>query len=180
VRVVDTRTLSMGQGLICLATAEAAAAGADLQDLATLADSLVGRTRLYGVLDTLDHLQRGGRIGSLTSLVGSMLSIKPVIEVRGGVVEQESRQRTRTRSLRYLTDVAKKDMPLVWVAVAEGAAADLDVVLDQLKDLQTEHDLVVVPLGPVVGTHAGPGTIGICYILPEPSPATGSSQPSAS
>jgi len=176
VRVVDTRTLSMGQGLICLAVADAAAGGASLYDLSTLAESLVGRTRLYGVLDTLDHLQRGGRIGGLKALVGSVLSIKPVLEVRDGGVEEESKQRTRGRALQYLTDIAKKDMPLQWLAVADAEASDLDVVLNQLKGIETEHELFVVPLGPVVGTHAGPGTIGICYILPEGSSASSSSK----
>jgi DegV family protein with EDD domain len=165
VRVVDTRTLSMGQGLMCLAVAEAAAAGTGLDELASLADDLVGRTRLFGVVDTLDHLQRGGRIGGLTALVGSMLSIKPVIEVKDGVVEQESKQRTRARSLQYLTDLVKREAPLDRLAVADGAAADIDVVLGQLKGIEVAHEMLVVQLGPVVGTHAGPGTIGVCFVL---------------
>ncbi|HEX4082036.1 MAG TPA: DegV family protein, partial [Acidimicrobiales bacterium] len=70
VKVVDTRSLTMGQGLMCLAAAEAAAAGASLDELVTLVDGLIGRTRILGVVDTLDHLQRGGRIGGAAALVG--------------------------------------------------------------------------------------------------------------
>ena len=166
VKVVDTRFLTMGQGLLCLAAAEAAAGGATLDDLVNLVGSLIDRTRVYGVVGTLDHLQRGGRIGGAAALVGSLLSIKPVIQVAGGVVEQESKQRTRARSLDYLVGKAKAEAPLERLAISNGAADDIDAVLSRLEGLQVAHDIVVVDLGPVVGTHTGPGTIGIAYQLP--------------
>ncbi len=156
----------MGQGLMCLAAAEAAAAGASLDDLRGLVGGLVGRTRVLGALDTLDHLQRGGRIGGAAALVGSLLSIKPVVQVADGVVEQESKQRTRGRSLDYLAAKVRADAPLERVAVSNGAADDLDAVLSRLEGLAVAHELLVVDLGPVVGTHTGPGTIGVCYQLP--------------
>jgi DegV family protein with EDD domain len=163
IRVVDTRSLTMGQGLMCLAAAEAAAGGAGLDEVAALVDDLVGRTRVFGVLGTLDHLQRGGRVGGAAALVGSLLSIKPVIQVKDGVVEQESKQRTRSRSLEYLVSKPRADAPLERIAVCNGAAEDIDAVVSELAGVKTVHELVVVDLGPVVGTHAGPGTIGICY-----------------
>ncbi|MGH9090835.1 MAG: DegV family protein [Acidimicrobiales bacterium] len=164
VRVVDTGTLTMGQGLLCMAAADRAAGGAGLDDLVRDVRETAGRTRVLGVLGTLDHLQRGGRIGGAAALVGSLLSIKPVIEVRGGVVEQESKQRTRTRALDYLVGKCLADAPLERVAVCSGAADDVDQVVARLAGLETTHPLVVVDLGPVVGTHAGPGSIGICYV----------------
>lgn len=163
VRVVDTRSLTMGQGLLCLAAAELAAGGIGLDEVTAHVDELIGRTKVYGVVDTLDHLQRGGRIGGAAALLGSLLSIKPVIQVKGGVVEQESKQRTRGRSLEYLVGKCKADAPLERIAVCNGSATDIDVVVSALADVQTAHPLVVVDLGPVVGTHAGPGTIGVCY-----------------
>jgi DegV family protein with EDD domain len=166
VKVIDTRSLTMGQGLMCLAAAEAAAAGASLDELATLVEGLIGRTRILGVVDTLDHLQRGGRIGGAAALVGSLLSIKPVIQVVDGVVEQESKQRTRSRSLDYLAGKVRADAPLERIAVSNGAADDIDAVLSRLEGLDVAHELLVVDLGPVVGTHAGPGTIGVSYQLP--------------
>ena len=166
IEVVDTRTLTMGQGLICLAAAEAAEGGATLAEVLAGVHDLLGRTKAFGVVDTLDHLQRGGRIGGAAALLGSLLSIKPVVEVRDGVVEQESKQRTRSRSLQYLIGKARADAPLERLAVANGAADDIDVVLKGLADVEVAHELVVVDLGPVVGTHAGPGTIGVCYQLP--------------
>ncbi|HVX20828.1 MAG TPA: DegV family protein [Acidimicrobiales bacterium] len=166
VRVVDTRFLTMGQGLLCLAAAEAAAAGASLDELVDLVTGLIARTRVYGVVGTLDHLQRGGRIGGAAALVGSLLSIKPVIQVQGGRVEQESKQRTRARALDYLVGKALAEAPLERVAISNGAADDIDAVVSRLDGLEVAHELIVVDLGPVVGTHAGPGTIGLSYQLP--------------
>jgi DegV family protein with EDD domain len=166
VKVIDTRSLTMGQGLMCLAAAEAAASDASLDELGILVDGLIGRTRILGVVDTLDHLQRGGRIGGAAALVGSLLSIKPVIQVVDGVVEQESKQRTRSRSLDYLAEKVRADAPLDRIAVSNGAADDIDAVLSRLEGLDVAHELLVVDLGPVVGTHAGPGTIGVSYQLP--------------
>lgn len=166
VEVVDTRSVTMGQGLLCLAAAELAAEGAPLAAVVAQVMDLIGRTRVLGVVDTLDHLQRGGRIGGAAALVGSLLSIKPVIEVRDGVVEQESKQRTRSRALDYLVAKVAADAPLERLAVCDGAAADIDVVVSRLRSIEVAHGLVLVDLGPVVGTHAGPGAIGVCYQLP--------------
>jgi DegV family protein with EDD domain len=165
VEVIDTRSLTMGQGLLAIAAAEEAAAGATLSSLATATTERIGRTRVYGVLGGLEFLQRGGRIGGAQALLGSLLSIKPVIQVKDGVVAEESKQRTRARALAYLTTKVAADAPLERLAVADGACDDFDEVLDHLKDIATEHPLLPVQLGPVVGTHAGPNTVGVCYIV---------------
>ena len=96
--------------------------------------------------------------------MGSLLSIKPVVQVRGGVVEEESKQRTRTRSLQYLADKVRADAPLDRLAVCSGAAEDLDDFLEMLeRDRGRPTRWSLTELGPVVGTHSGPGTIGVCY-----------------
>jgi DegV family protein with EDD domain len=172
VRVVDTRSLTMGQGLMVIAAAEEAAAGAGLDTLVAATEDRVGRVRVYGVLGGLEFLQRGGRIGGAQALLGSLLSIKPVIQVKDGEVAEESKQRTRSRALGYLTTKVAEDVPLERLAVADGACDDLDDVLSRLKDITTEHPLVTVQLGPVVGTHAGPNTVGVCYIVAAGSTTT--------
>ncbi len=164
VAVVDSRTLTMGTGLLVLAAAELAAGGMPLAELVAEIESMKARATVFGVIDTLDFLRRGGRIGGAARLIGSMLSIKPVIEVRGGVVEVESKQRTRTRSLEYLASKARQGGALERIAVVNGAAADIDVLLGMLDGVESTHDLVVTDLGPVVGSHAGPGTIGLCLV----------------
>ncbi|MGO9028365.1 MAG: DegV family protein [Acidimicrobiales bacterium] len=164
VRVVDSRTMTMGYGLVVLEAAELAATGATLDEVVARVEELLPRTQVYGVVDTLEHLEKGGRIGGARALLGSLLSIKPVVTVVGGVVGEESKQRTRSRSLRYLADKAKGVGSISRIAVCNGAAADIDVFLDMLADVKSEHPLVVVDLGPIIGTHTGPGTVGLCLV----------------
>ena len=126
-------------------------------------ESLRGRTHVYGVLGSLDHLKKGGRIGGAAHLVGSLLSIKPVIEVRGGVVEVESKQRTRSRALQYLAGKVLEAGPLERLAVANGMARDIDELVSLLEKARPQHEMVLSDLGPVIGAHAGPGTVGVCF-----------------
>ncbi|MDR3650443.1 MAG: DegV family protein [Acidimicrobiales bacterium] len=164
VQVVDTQSVTMGQGLLVLAAADMAADGAGLDDMAAALEDMKGRTHVYGVVDSLDYLKRGGRIGGAAHLVGSLLSIKPVIEVRDGVVEVESKQRTRSRSLQYLANKALEAGPLDRLGIANGVAPDFEEVLELVRRARPEHELVTSDLGPVVGSHAGPGSVGVCFI----------------
>ena len=126
VRVVDTCSLTMGQGLLVIAAAEDAAAGKGIDDIAARPRTATTRTHIYGVLGGLEHLQRGGRIGGAQALLGSLLSIKPVIQLKDGEVAEESKQRTRARAITYLVDKVKADAPLERLAVADGACDDID------------------------------------------------------
>jgi DegV family protein with EDD domain len=164
VRVVDSRSMTMGLGLMTLDVAELAAAGADLDALVARVDELIPRTLVFGVVDTLEHLEKGGRIGGARALLGSLLSIKPVVTLVDGVVAEESKQRTRGRSLAYLADKARTSPPISRLAVCNGAAPDIKEFLAMLDGVATDHPLAVVDLGPVVGTHTGPGTVGLCIV----------------
>jgi DegV family protein with EDD domain len=181
VTVVDTFSLTMGQGLLVIAAAEEAAAGAGIDALVAATKDRSERTRIFGVIGGLEHLQRGGRIGGARALLGSLLNIKPVIQLKDGEVAEESKQRTRARALTYMIDKVKADAadaPLERIAVADGACDDFPDVLAALGDIATEHPLLPVELGPVVGTHAGPNTVGVCYIVPARTPS--SARPSGS
>lgn len=170
VRVVDSLTVTMGLGLVVLAAAEAAAGGAGLDEVVAVAERAAGAVKVYGAIDTLDNLKRGGRIGGASALVGSLLAIKPVIEVRDGVVEQESRQRTRVKSLRYLADKVKAaGQPVARLAAVGADARDFDQFLGMLADVRSEHPLLVGDIGPVIGTHAGPGAVGVAWLPAAPS-----------
>jgi DegV family protein with EDD domain len=166
VRVVDTRSVTMGQGLLVIAAAEEAAAGAGLDDLVAASEDRTDRIRVFGLLGGLDFLQRGGRIGGAQALLGSLLAIKPVIVVKEGVVAEESKQRTRTRALAYLATKVAGDAPLERLAIADGACEDIGDITARLAGIAVEHPLVSVQLGPVVGSHTGPSTVGVCYLVP--------------
>jgi DegV family protein with EDD domain len=165
VSVIDSLSITMGLGLLVLNAVEAAERGASLDEIEAELLRRRDRTRVYGTIDSLEFLKRGGRIGGLSQLMGSLLSIKPVIEIRQGAVELESRQRTRLRSLQYLADKARSAGPLERIAVANGAAVDIGELVSRLSGIDCPNELIVTDLGPVIGSHGGPGTIGLCFQL---------------
>jgi len=165
VRVVDSLSVTMGLGSIALTAARLATAGKSIDDVAGAAEDLVRRTRVLGTLDTLENLKKGGRIGGAKAMLGSMLSLKPVIWVVDGVVEEESKQRTRSRALRYLVDKVAEQAKqgIESLAVMHGDAPDLDEFLDLLDAHFPREDIVIGDIGAVIGTHAGPRVIGVAY-----------------
>jgi DegV family protein with EDD domain len=165
VRIVDSLTVTVGEGLLVLSAVDMAEEGKPVDEIATSLEDLMSRTRVYGLLESLDFLRRGGRIGGAAHLMGSLLSIKPVLEVREGIVEVESKQRTRQRSLRYLASKALEAGPLERLAIANGAAKDVGELQEMLNGADVAHEIVMTDLGPVIGSHAGPGAIGVCFQL---------------
>jgi DegV family protein with EDD domain len=160
--VIDSRTVSMGLGALCLTAARRAADGAKLEEIVEDVLSRRDRTRLYGTLDTLEYLKRGGRIGNARALLGSMLSIKPIVEVHEGAVEEAGKVRTRSKALHLLAEKAKAQ-PIDSLAVLHGQAADVEDLLDALGEIFPRDDIVTGLVGPVIGTHAGPGVIGVSF-----------------
>ena len=167
VRVFDSRTISMGLGTIALACARAARDGAAIDEIEALANDLVDRTRVFGALDTLDNLKKGGRIGNAKAMLATALSIKPIIEVTGGVVEQAGKQRTRSKALAYLVDKVKSyDGRIENLAVLHADCSDIDLFVEMLAPYHTD-DIVIGEIGPVIGTHGGRGTIGVAFQVTE-------------
>ena len=167
VSVVDSRTVSLGTGTIALACAELAstmpADEASLDAVVATATELVGRTRVYGALDTMDNLKKGGRVGNAKALLATALSIKPIISVENGIVEQFGRQRTRGKALRFLIDkVAATSGRMDHLAVLHADCDDVDEFVAQLRPYYAD-EIVVGQIGPVVGAHAGLGTIGVAF-----------------
>jgi DegV family protein with EDD domain len=165
VAVVDSRSVTLGLGMIAVAAARRAAAGGSFEDVAGHATSLATRTHVVGTLDTLENLKKGGRIGGAKALLASVLSIKPVVEVRDGRVEEAGRQRTRAKALAFLVDTVRRAEPIDALAVAHGDASDVDRFLDLLRPVYAD-DIVVGQIGAVIGAHTGPGTIGVVYQTP--------------
>lgn len=163
VTVVDSRTVTLGLGTIVLAAAELAASGAPASDVIALASDLVARTRVFGALDTMENLKKGGRVGNAKALLATALNIKPIIAVENGVVEQYGKQRTRSKALRFLVDkvAAAKDQ-MSHLAVLHADCDDVDEFVAQLRP-HYDGEIVVGQIGPVVGAHAGRGTIGVAF-----------------
>jgi fatty acid kinase fatty acid binding subunit len=160
--VVDSLMVSMGLGSLCLTAARRAADGDSLESIVANVTDRRNRSKLYGTLDTLEFLKKGGRVGNARALLGSMLAIKPVLEVRDGEVEEAGKVRTRSKALRLLVDRVKQG-PFENLAVLHGNAPDLDELLDLLEPLAPQDEIVVGQIGPVIGTHAGPRVIGVTF-----------------
>ena len=160
--VIDSLMVSMGLGSLCLTAARRAADGDSLESIVANVTDRRNRSKLYGTLDTLEFLKKGGRVGNARALLGSMLAIKPVLEVRDGEVEEAGKVRTRSKALRLLVDRVKQG-PIENLAVLHGNAPDLNELLDLLEPLAPQDEIVVGQIGPVIGTHAGPRVIGVTF-----------------
>ena len=164
VRVIDSLSLTGGLGTMVLAAAGEAASGADADAVEQVVNSMIGRTQIYGALDTLDNLKKGGRIGSAKALLGSMLSVKPIIHIVDGEVEEAGKQRTRRRALEWLRDKLFEEPTVSQLSVLHGEAPDIEDFLDMIAPRYPRESIRLGKIGAVIGTHGGPGVIGICYL----------------
>lgn len=166
IEVVDTLAVSAGTGLLALLASERADEGASAGDIATELGSLRDQIRLFGVLDTLEYLRRGGRIGGAQALLGTMLKVKPVISLQDGVVEPAQRVRTRIKALEYVAgEIAAQKNKIDRLVVITGEATDTDQFIALLEPSIKVPASDVWSFGPIVGTHAGPGIIGVAFLL---------------
>ena len=161
VRVVDSQFATMAEGLTVLDAVATAEAGGDFEAVAAAAVASSGRMQLFGTLDSLDNLRKGGRLGSAQALLGGLLDIKPVLEIRDGVLELESRPRTRSRSFERLASKVREAEDLERLAVVHAAASDVDLFVELLAASFPRDRISVGWLGPVIGTHVGRGTIAV-------------------
>ncbi|WP_419944041.1 DegV family protein [Candidatus Poriferisodalis sp.] len=162
--VVDSRSVSAGLGLIVIAAAELAAGGASGSEIVDFVQAAAPRVRIHAALDTLENLRKGGRIGAAQSLLGSVLSIKPLITVTDGRVEPAGKQRTRTRALAHLVGlVSSESENIERLAVMHADCSDVDDFVARIAPL-TDAEPEVMMIGPVVGAHTGAGTIGVVFI----------------
>ena len=165
VRIVDSRNASMGLGLTVLACAELAKTGASADEVVARAQSVIPRTRVFAALDTLDNLKKGGRIGGAKAMLATVMSIKPLISITNGLVEEAGKQRTRSKALAHLVEILRnQEVPIERLAVLNAQCADIDAFIAMVKEVYT-GEIIVGDIGAVIGTHAGQGTIGIVFLL---------------
>lgn len=166
VEVADSLTVTQAQGLIVNRAAELAGTGAGQAEVVDLVQDLVGRSRLIFAPETLEYLQKGGRIGRASALLGSVLSIKPILGVEDGVVTTLDKKRTSAKAeARMLELAAEHDVEEV--AVLHTGVPDIEAFADAVAEAcRVPAEQVAVSLtGPVAGAHVGPGMKGITRIL---------------
>jgi DegV family protein with EDD domain len=163
IEIVDSKTVSMGQGDLVLHAGRLAKEGAGVDQIVTEVNDRRSRSQLLATLDTLEYLRKGGRIGGAQALLGSMLSIKPVIAVNDGVVQPAGKVRTRSKALRFIVDRIPAGR-VESASVLHAGAPDIDEFLDRLAEHVDREDVLVAQIGPVVGVHVGPRTIGVSWV----------------
>jgi DegV family protein with EDD domain len=170
IHVVDTRSVSIGHSGVLRAAIDAAESGASLHDVLSIIEEVMRRQRTVFTVETLEYLRRGGRIGGARALLGSVLNIKPVLQILDGRIEPFDRVRTYARALDRMCDEV--------ISAAGEAGRPARVVLghaDKLDDClllarrlapHCDREPDVIDIGPIVGCHAGPGTLGLSFYLP--------------
>ena len=167
IRIVDSLSTSMGLGFATLAAARAAAAGVPLDGVVGAAESVRDRAELLFAVGTLEFLHRGGRIGGAKRLLGTALSIKPILHLENGRIEPLAQVRTRRKAIEHMLDVAEERLQghrMAEVAVLDvDSVEEGDAVAEQVKRRFEVDTVFRTPVSPVIGAHAGPGTVGLCF-----------------
>lgn len=167
ITVIDSKSITAGLGMQLLAAAELAEQGGSPADIVALIDDLSSRTHVFGALDTLDNLKKGGRIGGAQAMLGSILSIKPIIDISTGEVEEAAKQRTRKKSMTWLRDKVLATPGVEHVAVCHGCSPDVEELRELLLPHFSEDQLTTWTIGPVIGAHGGPRMIGLVWQDPK-------------
>jgi len=167
IQVIDTHTAAMAQGFIVLEAAKVAAAGGGMEEVVARAEEMIPKAYLRAMVDTLEYLHRTGRIGRAESLFGSLIQIKPIIHVASdGVVEALERPRTRGKALRRLVEMMAEQVGerSVHAAVMHAdALEEAESLCQRVADHFHCMELFLTHFTPVMGTHAGPGVVGVAF-----------------
>ena len=163
--IIDSYNVSLGLGLVVIEAARSAQAGGTLEEVVATARRLKDRVTVHVSLDTLEYLQRGGRIGRARSFLGSILSVKPILHVEDGEVAPFERVRTRTKATARIFEIASGQGRAKEMFVASGGnEAEARALLERLRAVLPHTDLLLGTLGPAVGVYTGPGALGIAAL----------------
>ena len=162
IEVLDSRLVSMGLGLVAADCARLARQGADLRTVTHFAKRMIPNVHIHFVVETLDYLQRGGRIGRAQAFVGSLLNIKPILMIEEGEVRPVEKVRSRAKALDRLVEFVElfpdvKELCVIYSTTPD----DVELILKRIEPLVPRERILISRIGPVVGTHTGPGVLGI-------------------
>jgi DegV family protein with EDD domain len=169
VTLIDSQQASMGMGWQVLAAAEAAEAGGSREDVLRAVHSVQERVRLYAALDTIEYLRRGGRASLLSARLGDLLQIKPLLEVRAGRVSVPARVRTRQKARDEIAARVEALGPLARLAVLHTNSPEDAAAMAHRLAPRVQQPPVVVEATAVIGTHVGPGALGLAAVMVESS-----------
>ena len=169
ITILDTKAASMGEGLLVMKAVGARAAGQGLERTAALLQSLVPRVQTYFLVDDLNHLMRGGRISKAAALMGSLVNIKPIIAVTAdgsldSVAKVRGKKKAQAEVVRMTLETISESLVVIAYAGEKEVAEN---VKEQLLASGQVTEVLILPLGPVISTHTGPGTLGLFSISSE-------------
>jgi len=169
IRVIDTNSIGAGLGTLVEEAVRWANAGLSADEVEKNVLEMASRERIYFLVDTLEYLQRGGRIGKAQALIGSILQVKPILAIRNGHTEPVESQRTKRKGLARLVEIVGTDIPHgpeSHLKLMQGDAEDeAALLLTEFKKAHEVADTRIYFLPPAVLVHAGPGTIGVSYFV---------------
>jgi DegV family protein with EDD domain len=166
ISIVDSGSVSIGQAWLVEAAARLGAEGAEPPEIVQHLEEIKPRVRIFCVLETLEFLQRGGRIGRARALVGTLLNVKPILGIRDGEVHPVERVRTMAGAVRRMVELVVGLGSVKRLCVIQGAAeVQASQIEEQLRARYPELTIERGEIGPVLGTHAGPGVVGVGVLL---------------
>ena len=175
IRVIDTRTVAGGLGSIVLQALAWVKAGWDADQVEQGINSMIGRERVYFLVDTLEYLQKGGRIGGAAALLGTMLQIKPILAIQDGQVKPFEKVRTRTAALvrlKHLVETECPRSPDAWLSVSHCSA--LETAISMAREFREKlgfKDIPIYEVPPAIVVHGGPNIISVSFFVESKSPA---------
>ena len=169
VEIIDSNSTAMAMGFQVLAVARAAQAGASLAECKKLTERARECTGVYFVVDTLEFLHRGGRIGGASRLLGTALNLKPILAIQDGKVEAMERIRTKTKAIdrliEIIADQTSGKSPIRLASLHANVAPEGQALLDRATQLINPVESIFTSVSPVIGSHTGPGTLGLAYMV---------------
>lgn len=164
IEIIDSQSISGGMSPAIIQAAQEARAGVDMETLKTHVLDILARTRLLAALDTLEYLQRGGRIGAARALLGNMLNVKPIISLKNGVVVPIEQPRTRSKAYARIAQMVSEMGPIESLSIVQSNEEVGNQLATVLKTVY-QGEIPRTKFGAVLGTHAGPGIVGTAVIL---------------
>ncbi len=162
VELIDSTQGSVGLGLAVTAVAKVVQQGASYEEALQTARTAIGEVQVFALLDTLEYMQRGGRIGRVQAIIGGLLRVRPIITIKDGVAHSEAKARSRALGIRYMLAVAERRAPLKQAAVIYSTSSEeADELEEKIRPFIADGNVIRAQFGPVLGTYLGPGAVGI-------------------